>query len=520
MKKEFLSFKTLCLLLCVGIFASCSSKKSIYETLIPVNEKSLVASIKLNQVLTKSDIKTLLPEDTRAQLLYGAIQEEGLQNFVTDLINDAAKTGLNCDNNTYVVLSQTQPNEFDLGVYLSVDDLSKLDKYIASNSMYEVQSQKVGNYSHAVANVSGLTLNVLYNKDIFMLIAGDDLKSKTESSKTLTAYKWSDSFNNSDDFTLVAQSNFIQNISQFFTSLIPGSPTNNLSGMPNLPDGLYQTFSLNFEKGQVVNDQKMIAESAEAQKFIDAGAAVFGKSSDKFISNIAVDPFMYLNMSVHGDKMLSYLDMILPGTLSAEKLGEENYDKLKEGLDGVNGEFAFAVSDININFLKPSVDFSIFCEAKPSLYPFLVKLIKESNYGMSAIQFETENILTLSEPAFTVYLVNAGDHIIITTDQALSENPSMKMESDFSKSRYYTKQAEQFYFVLDIQKILNIPMVQMALSSLSTDKYPGVADFISTLDYCESSGTATATQSKVVLKNKEDNSLKLITALLKSLAHL
>ena len=520
MKKEFLPFKTLCLLLCVGVFASCSSKKSIYETLIPVNEKSLVAGIKLNQVLTKSDIKTLLPEDTRAQLLYGAIQEEGLRNFVADLINDAGKTGLNCDNNTYVVLSQTQTDDFDLGIYLSVDDLSKLNKYIASNSMYELQSEKVGNYNHAVANVSGQPLNVLYNKDIFMLTSSDDLKSKTESSKTLTAYKWSDSFNNSDDFTLVAQSNFIQNISQFFTTLIAGYPTNNLSGMVNLPDGLYQSFNLNFEKGQVVYSQKMLSESAEAQKILDASAAVFGKSSDKFVSNIAADPFMYINTSVHGDKILSYLEMVLPGILSADKLGEDSLDKLKEGLDGVDGEFTFAVSDVNINFLKPSVDFSVFCEAKPSLYPFLVKLIKESNYGMSAIQFETENILTLSERGFTVYLVNAGDHIILTTDQALSENPSMKMESDFSKSRYYNKQSEEMFIVLDIQKILNIPMVQMALSSLSTDKYPGVADFISTLDYGEASGTATATQTKIVLKNKEDNSLKLITALLKSLAHL
>ena len=519
MKKNFLSFKTLCLLLCIGIFASCSSKKSIYETLIPVQPESIVAGIKLNQVLTKSDIKGLLPEATRAELLNGLIAEAGVRRFVADLINDAPKTGLNCDENIYLVINQTADGGFDLSFYLAVDNLSKLEGYIAGNSMYSQEANKVGDFNHAVANVSGQPLNALYNKNIFMLTVSDDLIAKTEPTQVLTSHKWADAFSSNDDLTVVAQSNLIQNISQFVMTLTSGYPANDLTGI-ELPQGLYQTMSLNFEKGQVAYAQKMFATSPQADEFVKMSESIFGNTSNKFVSQVAVDPFLYLNTSVVGDKLLSYMNFVFGGNDSALGIGENNIKTIKEAVDAVNGDLTLAISDVNINFLKPSVDFSVFCEAKPTLYPFLVNLIKESPNGLSAIQFETDKVLTLSERGFTVYLVNAGNHIILTTDESLSEDPSMKMESDFTKSRYYKKQDDKMYFVIDIQKILAIPMVQVALSSMPKDRFPGVADFITALDYVEVSGDSTISKSKLVIKNKEDNSLKLITALLKSLAHL
>lgn len=523
MKKISFYFHSLVLLLCIGVLTSCSETKE-YESLISINENNMVVSINLEQLLTKSDIKNqITPEDQTEfinNITYGL--EEDSKQLLKSVIDNPGNSGLNIKNRLYLAISYEghEIESSQVSLFASVEDQSKLENLFKTleKETEDVTQSEIDGFKSLAFNEN--EFHILYNKQIMIATTikpeSDEFKKLTQPEKTLNSYNYYKGIKSTDDLALAFS---IKNLSQLNKQLTvnPASLAFTDSFYDKLDSRVFQVLSLNFEKGKIDLNQSIFAEEGADMTIFKEGEEILKKASGEFANHVGKDPLFFMNLGIDGTKLMTFVDKYFMTDEETRESIKDDFAQVKEYMNLVNGDITLALNSIDFNFISPSADFSVFCSTKGNtLYTKIVEWIKEKPSSSTAIVEETENLLTLSERGFTMYLGTENDRLFLTSNAELAKNPSKDVAPNIKESRYYTRSKDGYsYLSLDIQAILAIPIVQMGMSNLRGLQNADVKNFIMDLDYLDAkNNTPLASSTSLVFKSQEENSLKLLTKLL------
>lgn len=517
MTKTYRNFQVWALMLTVLFLGACSSQKSAYESLVPASNNDLVLAINVDRLLSKSDILEKIKS-------FPQLEEELASSSFNEMVKlfrqDPKNLGLNLSSNIYFIVTN---NAEDVTIAASMADVSKFEKFIETNKeLAEVEVSEEAGFKVAV--LSG-GYKLLYNKEIFIFTTVDDyLDYVTKSEKHISDFKYAQTLQTPNDIALITSPNAMVNLikSSLFAdrSLVEAMDNIANSEFYANSEGLYTAMTLNFEKGELVFDQKNYTETEKAAEYMAKMEKMTNKPSDKYAKAIAKDPYFYMLANFDGKLIVDELFSVMKAYLPSENPeAAEVLDVIKNIIGYIKGDILFALSELNISFMGVTADMSLLIESDAkALYGDLRNLIITKTPGIeSYITVNTDEQLVISQSGFTMYLGHNGNTFYFTTNEEIAKNPARTVAEDLTSSRYFDKSMPNASVVLDFKKLMKNPMIQMGLSSLGSDA--DLKNFIGSLDYVSSVGKTGSSKTVLVLDNKEVNSLATITQLIISLTN-
>lgn len=515
------NFYSLLLFLSIGLLSSCTETKK-YESLVPVTDNDIILSVNLEQLLTKSDIKNQISEEEYKGFLFNIIKNSNNQktaDLVTSIIKDPSNSGIDISKNIYSLFSINEKTYKDGPEYFkmtfAVKDINKVEKLI--NSTEATKLEDIQGFKHFNNGI----IDILLNENICIIFFSDNdkqyLPTLANPEVTLADTKYFKTFEKKNDFCLSMNLLMLNEISQ--------SPMNSLfknftnSFYKDFEEPVYQTATINFEKGRIHINQEIISSNEHDLKIITENSKIYNKISHSYSHLVNEDPLFFFNMGINGEALYSYINKYF---LQETTISNENKDLLKKIIPSINGDVTAVISNIDLNLFKMSAEFSVFVPTNDiTIYNDIINDIKEQSTADHIIE-ETESYTLFQVSNISFYLGKASNFLYLTTNEAIAKDPTINITPSIKESRYYDNSNNSLaYTVFDLQKLIAMPLIQMGIASSPITQKAPIKNFLENINYLDAkSSDGLHGEAQLTFKNKEDNSLKVITLVLLELSRM
>ena len=515
MNKRLLN-NALLLVVMALLITSCKSKSGAnYNSYISANNE-LYLSIDSEQLVTKSNFKNQLSSAEQTiinGMLLATIRQE-LFDIVEPIINNPYESGIDFSKKTHITvpsLVEAQNNQINLSIYSAVKNRKKLDNLITAfiNLDNSIERTSVKDFT-VVAIDKYSPVYLLYNEVacIITTVTEDNLKDFLSPAKPISEVKeLAEAINDNSDLSMVYNIKSLLETNNFRNNPIIGALKNTAYG--ELLDDSFQQLTINFNKGDISFNQNILNNNKEVFNKFD----VTTKVKHNHTPFIKKDPIIYSSMGIDGVKLYNLLEEIFSALPEQAQIDKEFTDIASKVLSSIYGDMTFIFSGLEINFFTPKIDASLLIDTKDkTLFSTIEELLTTKNLGLR-LNKENDNLLLIGDQSFSMYIGYTDEFTYFTTDKAYAKNPTAKVDENISLSRYYEQsRSKNNYFVLDLDKLLKIPFIQMGMSSVAELKQESIKNLINELDYIEGyTKKDKNNESKIILKEKNTNSLELIT---------
>ena len=508
---------TLLVVVMALVITSCKSKSEAnYNSYISANNE-LYLSINSEQLVTKSSFNNYLRSSEKSMIdgTLLAILRKEVFDIVQPITDDPYKMGIDFSKKTHITipsLADFDNNQFNVSIYSAVKSKKKLDAFISSLLELDnsIETSSINDFTIVPIDKYS-PVYLLYNEAacIITTVAEDNLKNLIAPAQPITeAKELVEAINDNSDLSTIMNFELLLKNERFKNDPIISIMMKNTSYADLIKDS-FQQLSLNFNKGDISINQKMLNYNKEAFNKFD----VTLKNKQNHTPLIKKDPILYSSMGMDGAKLSNLVNdfwAVLPGYAERDNVFKDITSKI---LASIHGDLTFVFSDLEINFFTPKIDASLLVDAKDkTLFTTIEELLTSQNTGLR-LNKENDNLLLIGDQTFSMYIGYTDEFTYFTTDKAYAENPTAKIDENISLSRYYEQsKKEENYFVLDLDKLLKIPFIQMSMSTVPELKQESIKQLIDELDYIEGyTKKDRNNEFKIVLKDKNINSLELIT---------
>lgn len=501
MKKIINTMNVMLLLVLAFAFTACNEQKSISKVNlnhIAATKQSLVVEVAAGQLIEKSNILNLLPKSRINEIFESAKeqnQEVAARNFL-DFKNGA----VDYESRIYVIVN---PKKEESVVYGNIKNYNKFEEAILNIAEGEDLSSPItfkGDYMIAGADNS----NVIYNKERFIItinVDADDLEELIAPKSTLAQMPYANhlAINNVDAVCFGRTEEFLY----MYKNIIPSYSTVNIADLlPNsAADKLYIGANLSFEKGGIIAQTIMVPEDSAAKKEIEEYVAT-AKTTGKFNSYISNNAILAGVQNMNGKLLATKQDDLFRKIEQNPFISNTGLvEKLLQIVGKIDGEIAYAINSLEVSLFGAEADFSIFMEAKDkTIFSDIKNIISETGIGIQTIN---DNKISIPTPGQKTFIEYKDNYLSISSNE---ENKTVK--SDVTKARYYKGDQDYGFFVLDIKKIVEIPMIQQVLPYLGNE---GV-ELVNLLDYLKFTvPNIWVAQTELRINNTSTNTLEIIT---------
>lgn len=510
MKKSILSIRLFSLIIFVTLLSSCASQK--YESLIGVESSSLLVGVNINQLLDKSAYKEQTSKETQDQILDVLIQNKQSRAILNPLFYYPRQSGLDYSKPLYFVVEGGLKTVDIFSLYGAVRDYKKLISFLSTSEVFEEQID-------ATADLNGFRFYkgiaedtyLFVNRHILVLTSSPDISRITKPKTPLKKHKWSAALKPKDDMVVVYNMENFQKLVHRFIIVKPDLAL--LDMIPAAPSSLYASSSLNFEQGKVLLTQKLYAEDKQGESYIENLDNNFTKTRGTWNSYIPIDPLFYFEAGVKGDQIKEFLNEVPQLIRIFLGMDEDSASRLKSALSSVDGDLVLSLNSLEFKDFKPDFDFCGLVESSPELFDTLLRELEESPLSSLIKERQTDKF-SFGDNELMLYITRTKKGLMLSNKAELSESTELPKTENISRARYLGGKSKDFNFVIDIQKIISNPIMQLGLSGVPKYRETGFDKLLSDMDYLKTTGSTSSHQTELVMTTKADNTLKLILSVI------
>ncbi len=502
MRKIINSMNVTLLVLLAIAFTACNEQKSKSKTNlnhVAATEQSFVIEVAAGQLIEKSNILNLLSKTRIDEIFESAKrnnQEVAARNFL-DFKNGA----VDYNSRIYIVANATEEKVVING---NIKDYNKFNEAILNI----VETEELASPKEFAQNyklISDSDVSLIYNKEHFIIALGinntDELTTLINPKTTLAQMPYVEhldlikndviAFGSAKGLIQLYQHSLKDVNLQMLYDIIPESILNDL----------YAGVNISFEKGKIVSQSVIIPATETCKKEYEEFVSVT-KTSDKFNKYISDNALVAGIQNLKGSLLAKYYESIL-NNLSDDSLSYSDKMMIERiiGLfSKIEGDIAYTVNSAEVSLFGVNADYSVFIETKDTtLYSEVKDLIGQSGL---AIQSLGDNKFSISNMGMKVFFEYKDNCLRISSNEDNKE-----ITPNISKARYYKGEQDYGFFVIDLKKIAEMPMVQQGLMMIGGRG----TNAVNLLDYFKVTASSKyKSQMELNLNNSSLNSLELI----------
>lgn len=507
----------LAIALTVLSITSCKKRQdNQYYRVIPSNVPFLI-SANIQNLLEKAGV-----DDTqKAKLLEkikGNINDEAFDK-IKQVLMKPSESGIAIKDPIYVFMQfqEDDPVKDPIPVFVAkVNDQAKLENLLSA-------LQKEGN-GNSTEQKDGYTISIFshttvfaYNQDVLLISNlngsletigqyADGLIRLPEENSILANKSLKEILNTEADLSYMINMEAMPSMNEVLQKL-------KTFGLPELLDykQLYVLASINFENGRVHLSTKTLTNDKATEEKIQKQSPV-NKQNNTFMERFPASSLLYAGSNINGEQLVALYGSML------EKIQQNIPQTIDKNLfTKIDGDLSLGVTGLSPMGI-PSV--LLLAQVKND-YP-LENLIDLLNSG--SIRFESDGekayAATLYPLNLRLYVGIAKNQLYFTNDADLYKNIDRKAQDPLSSTSIGRSLKNSYScFYLNVNEIMQVPYI-----SLACQMYPQAKigyDILSEIEYIDSFNTEmTVSEGNVYLKNKEENSLKLIISGIQHLAEM
>ncbi len=493
-KKQLLS--SLVLLMAMGIFfAACTEtvQKAYYDA-IPENA-SAIGSIKINRLLEKSDAGEKL------SAYAGQYVTPEIAGKLDLFLKNGNESGLDLNENVFLFTADCE------GAVAKVADLSKLKEtfqILQQQGKCEALSKKNG-YSRTVI---GGEFACLFNEYVLL---GLNIQSTAEETfataeKLLTAQSTANISETQGFKDMVAVDS---DIAWWFSfkkwgeeSLAQSNPL--LNGVDISQISILGT--LNFENGKIGLTYKILSDDPVMKQWI----AQAGNLNNSLLNYFPATTLCYAAAHINGEQICQQFEQ---NEAWNQALQQVNKDELVKVLSAFDGDFSWGISAFNpmgipnvLAYAQAKNAYPVQLLALTLQQPQMGQVVEVKNKGKNAYEAKINMV------GMTVYFGEKDGLLYLTNDSDSFKNLGKKVKKPLGDTPWTAglKNAGSA-LLLNVEEMLASPFIQMSIYQMQGPQQGALMlQALSMFSYVEALGVNNTAYLNIYMKDKEQNSLKVL----------
>lgn len=452
--KFFLNLSVL--LVAVLLLGSCSKDKE-YTRVIPSNA-SLVVSFDIQSMIKKSGLAN--NKESIVKNMTSVLGNEKLAK----IIQNPSEAGLSLEEKAYIFLTA---NEEPVALF-KVSDQDKLEdafKLMQQNGICDAVERN-GDFSSVALGGYGIcafdasTLIVLRTSNVHSIPVKEQLTKMMDQSKEI-------SIMSNKGFQKLMEKKSDIGFYGSFASMPQFTSTSMMMGIPEDVDmrEMMMLAQINFEDGKIAIEGEYYTENESLKEYFKKQAEMGGKINHTFLKRFPVSSLAYLSTNVKGDKLYEMLAKSpeFKGLVKDSRL-TPGFD-LKKSITSLKGDVAIALTNISESG-TPSI--LAYADVKDPSAAGIVYAFKKDfdEVGMTiASSGKNEYVVKTKMFPSPIHFGVRDDYFYLTNDDNLYKNIGKDVTNSLANAKYdYLKGSANGYFVLDMENILKLPLVNNAFS--------------------------------------------------------
>lgn len=492
-KKQLLS--SWVLLTAVGIFfAGCTKTvQKAYYDVIPENA-SAIGSIKINRLLEKSDAGEKL------SAYAGQYVTPEMAGKLDLFLKNGNESGLDLNANVFLFTADCE------GAVAKVADLSKLKEsfqILQQQGKCEALSKKNG-YSRTVI---GGEFACLFNEQVLL---GLNVQSSAEETfataeKLLTAQSAANISETEGFKDMVAADS---DIAWWFSfkklGEDPGTQSNPLlNGVDISKISILGT--LNFENGKIGLTYKILSDDPVMKQWM----AQAGNLNNSLLNYFPATTLCYAAAHINGEQLCQQLEK----NEAWSQALQVNKDELLKVLSAFDGDFSWGISAFNpmgipniLAYAQAKNAYPVQLLALTLQQPQIGQMVEVKNKGKNAYEAKINMV------GMTVYFGEKDGLLYLTNDSDSFKNLGKKAKKPLGDTPWTAglKNAGSA-LLLNVEELLESPFIQMSIYQMQGPQQGAIMlQALSMFSYVEALGVNNTAYLNIYMKDKEQNSLKVL----------
>ena len=504
MKKLKFFFRLSVLLVAVLLLGSCSKDKE-YTRVIPSNA-SLVISIDVQSIIKKSGLMD--NKESIMKNMTAALNNEKLAK----LVQNPSEAGLSLEEKAYFFLASPQ----EPVVLFKVSDIDKLEdafKLMQSEGLCD-EVEKSGNFSSAVLRGYGVCAF-----DNSSLIVMETSSAHSQPVKEAVAKL----MNQDAKVSIAANKGFQKMIEKksdvgLFGSFAAMPQLTSASMMMGLPEDadlsqMMLLAQMNFENGKISIEGEYYTENTSLKDYFKKQSEMGGKIKHTFLKRLPASSLAYLSTNLKGDKLY---EMLIKST---EFKGMVKDSRLTPGFDlrksvtSLNGDISIVLSGVSESGIPSLLAYAEVTD--PSAAGIVYAFKKDfDEMGMTvATSGKNEYVVKSGMFPSAIRFGVRGNYFYFTNDDNLFKSIGKDITNSLAEAKYENiKTSANGYFVLDVENIMKLPMVNNAFAPFGSQGAM-VQSIFAGFSYAEAYNIDDQKSAgNIYFKNKNENVLKQLVA--------
>ena len=521
--RKLISFNTLALAIFAILLASCkSSTYADYTTYISA-DNDVYISVNSQELINKANFRKQLSSSEVAMMnaMVLGVVGQNAYDTIEPIMENPAECGIDLTKTIHFTIPQIEDfnNNTEFAIYATIKDINKFDSLI--KTINEFGKDNVKNTELKEFKLTTLSeqnsLFILYNKTTLIITnTKNQLSTFIQPENSVAEEKdLAKALNSNYDIGLIYDKKSLERLSSpMIGDLLKSNLFSHYSGR------LFEQATISFNNGSIDMVQKVVSTDKEVLEALDK-INFTKKPKGSHSQFIKKDPLIYALIALNGKDVYDYINSSAFPLLEKFKLDDETMQIAQEISSSIDGDISLTISDIVLNFFTPKPELTLYIDTKDKeLFNQINKLINDNIRAPNFYKKENENLAYFGSSKFSLYLGCTDDFIFLTTQKEVALAPEAKPEENLTKSRFYSNsKGKESVMVLDIDKIIKLPFVQLGINSIPQYKIPSVKEFIDNIDYAEFYSTRNEeSTASLRFKQSKVNSLELITKLVIDLA--
>lgn len=298
----------------VLMLVSCGSRTD-YRHMIP-SDSFMVISANPKAIGTKAEIG-----DFTQSSIYGHIQTAladcntltpETREYILSLVAEPSKSGLSMDHDCFMFIKgqNIQSGLFDTGVIFKVHDRAALDKLTDLMLEKDEDLERVEENGISMINLGRYEPSIAYNNHAAIMYFSTSGTDTATAIKGLFAQKKENSIMNNSNIAAVINANNDMNLVMSYASLMPMINQMGMGTGFEWMGKMVVAAPVNFEKGAIVSDMKVLFDDKEAEKQFMEYASVYGKMSGDLVKYLPAGTIGAMGTAMKGANVYQMLNKI------------------------------------------------------------------------------------------------------------------------------------------------------------------------------------------------------------------
>lgn len=495
------------LTLLIVILTGCS-KKVEYTNIIPANAY-IVGSMDLRAIVEKSGVMTEseVAKQKILDILKQGISTDAFQQ-VEKILKSPRESGLDLEARIYMFTA----TDFPYPVWVcKISDEKKLETTLNLMAKEQFCSSiiKANGYSYTTIDQTKI---IAYNETSVLMTAvynPSEIENMEGKISQLMKQSAANSINNNAGFEKMVK---LRGDINFLASLaaIPEIYSQQLQSTLSIPHielkDIMALGKLDFEKGKIALKFEYFTTNKEIEKLLKQQAEATKPLKDQFLKYFPESTIAFASVGANGKAMYS---LILDNKDLRDIMPAANSALAKEVFDSFDGDISIGITDLSMVQSSPFTAYAAVSNTN------VLKAIYENKDSFlsngETLTITGDNDYVFTTQGLKVYYGIKGNTMYATNDQATLKNICNDINPSIVQAPYAKNMKDKnFFLVLNINRILDLPMVKMIIG-LGGDEYKMYYNLVSKIDYFEMSNSVeNISEMDLILKDKETNSLKQI----------